>query len=391
LQEEKATLENQLLQAQKMEAIGTLAGGIAHDFNNILSAILGNAEIALMHELPEEHPARYSVGEVRKAGKRARDLVRQILAFSRQKDEEFDEISLGLIIKEVVQLLRASLPVTIEIRPELTTQSDTIIGDPGRIHQVLMNLCTNAAHAMRQTGGILGIRSEDIEIDSGAADSYPGLKPGAYLKLSISDTGQGMSASVRERIFEPYFTTKQVGEGTGLGLSVVHGIVKSLDGSITVESLKGQGSIFSIFLPKIEGRSVSETDTHEAMPTGTEQILFIDDELPLTILGQRILESLGYTVSASGNSLEALEMFRQDPHRYDLIITDMTMPGMTGDRLAREILNIRPDIPVVLCTGYSESITSEGVREIGIKELVMKPLVMSQLAEIVRRVLDEGG
>jgi len=390
LQKEKATLENQLLQAQKMEAIGTLAGGIAHDFNNILSAILGNAEIALLHELPGGHPARYSVEEVRKAAKRARDLVRQILAFSRQKDEQFDEISLGLIIKEVVQLLRASLPVTIEIRQELTTQSDTIIGDPGRIHQVLMNLGTNAAHAMRKTGGILDIRSADIEVDPKSANSYPGLKPGAYLKLSVSDTGLGMSPSVRERIFEPYFTTKQVGEGTGLGLSVVHGIVKSLNGSITVASNKGQGSIFTILLPKVEGRSVSEIDNHGPMPTGTEGILFVDDEMPLTILGKRILEGLGYTVTAKKDGLDALETFRQDPHRYDLVITDMTMPGMTGDRLALEIMKIRPDIPVVLCTGYSESITPEGVREIGIRELVMKPLVMRQLAEIVRRVLDAG-
>ena len=390
LQEEKAVLESQLMQAQKMEAIGTLAGGIAHDFNNILSAILGNAEIALLHELPKGHRARHSIEEVRKGAARARDLVRQILAFSRQKEAEFAEVSLGLIIKEVVQLLRASLPVTIEIRRELAAQSDMIAGDPGRIHQLLMNLCTNAAHAMRQTGGVLTIGSADIELDARSANAYPGLEPGPYLKVSIGDTGHGMSPEVRERIFEPYFTTKQVGEGTGLGLSVVHGIVKSLGGSIAVKSTKGQGSVFDILLPKIKGRSISELASHDPMPTGNERILFVDDEKPLTIISKRMLESLGYTVSAKTDSLAALEDFRADPHGYDLIITDMTMPGLTGDRMAQEMINIRPDIPVVICTGYSESITPEGVRAIGIRELVMKPLVMRQLAEIVRRVLDDG-
>ena len=388
LREEKAVLETQLLQAQKMEAIGTLAGGIAHDFNNILSAILGNAEIALLHELPRGHRARHSIEEVRKAAKRARDLVRQILAFSRQKEAEFAEVSLNLIIKEVVQLLRASLPVTIEIRRDVTAQSDMIAADPSRIHQLLMNLCTNAAHAMRQGGGILTIQAEDMELDTRSTKVYPDLMPGPYLKLRISDTGHGMSPEVRERIFEPYFTTKQVGEGTGLGLSVVHGIVKSLGGAIAVKSTKGQGSTFDILLPKIKSRSISELDSHGPMPTGTERILFIDDEKPLTIISKRMLEGLGYVVSAQTDSLEALESFRINPHGYDLVITDMTMPGMTGDRLAREMFNIRPDIPVVLCTGYSESITPESVREIGIRELILKPLVMRQLAEIVRRVLD---
>jgi PAS domain S-box-containing protein len=388
LQQDKSRLEAMFVQSQKMEAIGSLAGGIAHDFNNILSAIIGNAEIALLHELSKEHGARYSIEQVCKAARRAKDLVRQILTFSRQKEEKFKEIRIGPIIKEIVEFLRASLPTTIEIRRESTAQSDTIIADPSRIHQLLTNLCTNAAHAMQKTGGILGIRLEDTVMDREAANIYPSLRPGACLKLSVSDTGHGMSDSVRERIFEPYFTTKQVGEGTGLGLAVVHGTVKSLNGAITVESKPEKGSTFTIFLPKSVGMSGVEFEDHEPVPTGVERILLVDDEKSLTNMGKSMLEKLGYTVSTKNSSFEALEHFRKNPGRYDLVITDMTMPGMTGERLAREIMNIRPDMPVILCTGYSELITEESAREIGIREFVMKPLVTRQFANIIRRVLD---
>jgi PAS domain S-box-containing protein len=385
---EQKHLEAQLQQSQKMEAIGTLASGIAHDFNNILSAIVGNAEIVMLHELPKGHPAWNSIEQMHKAAGRATNLVRQILAFSRQKEEEFKKISIRTIVNEFVTLLRASLPATIEIHRELTARSDTVMGDPSRIQQVLMNLCTNAAHAMHKSGGILGLGLSDIGLDSKEANTYPGLRPGAYLRLSVSDTGQGMSPAVKERIFEPYFTTKQVGEGTGLGLAVVHGIVKSLNGAITVESKPGKGSVFNILFPKIVGRSKAEIENHETVPTGVERILMVDDEKSLTVTGKRLLEGLGYTVTAKNSSSEALEDFRQDPDQYDLVITDMTMPDMTGDKLAREIMDIRPDMPVILCTGYSELITEESAKEKGIRELVMKPLVTGQLAKTIRRVLD---
>ncbi|MHC4455625.1 MAG: hybrid sensor histidine kinase/response regulator, partial [Planctomycetota bacterium] len=385
---ERKHLEAQLQQAQKMEAIGTLAGGIAHDFNNILSAIVGNAEIVMLHELPKGHPAWNSIEQMHKAAGRATSLVRQILAFSRQKEEELKEISIRPIVNEVVTLLRASLPATIEIHRELTARSDTVMGDPSRIQQVLMNLCTNAAHAMHKSGGILGLGLADIDLDSKEANAYSRLRPGAYLRLSVSDTGQGMSRAVKERIFEPYFTTKQVGEGTGLGLAVVHGIVKSLNGAITVESKPGKGSVFNILFPKIVGRSKAEIEKHETVPTGVERILMVDDEKSLTVTGKRLLEGMGYTVTTKNSSSEALEDFRQDPDQYDLVITDMTMPDMTGDKLAREIMDIRPDMPVILCTGYSELITEESTKEKGIRELVMKPLVTRQFAKTIRRVLD---
>lgn len=390
MEAEKLKLETQLMRAQKMEAIGTLAGGIAHDFNNILSAIIGNTEIAMMHELSEGHPARYSMEQVRQAANRATDLVRQILAFSRQKQEEFKPIRIGPIVKEIIKLLRASLPSTIEIRPELTTQADTILGDPSQIHQLLMNLCTNAAHAMHPDGGTLRVGLADIDLDTRAAPIYEDLEPSEYLTLSVSDTGQGMSRATLDRIFEPYFTTKQVGEGTGLGLAVVHGIVKSLKGATQVESETGKGSTFNVFLPKIKRKPQTEIEEKEVLLTGHERILFVDDEQPLTKIGKRMLESLGYEVDAKNSSFEALQVFRDNPNRYDLVITDMTMPGMTGDKLASRILKIRPDIPVILCTGYSELINEDRAKEIGIRELVMKPVLIHEMAKTIRLLLDNG-
>ena len=386
---EQEKMKTQLQQAQRMEAIGTLAGGIAHDFNNILSAIIGNAEIAATHELPKEHPALYSIEQVIMAAERASSLVKQILAFSRQSEQEFDRISVTPIIKEVSKLLRASLPSTIDIRLDLKAEKDMIVSEPARVHQILMNLCTNAAHAMRKNGGVLSIKTTELELDPDSISNYPDLEPGSYLELTIQDTGPGMSPEVMERIFEPYFTTKQKGEGTGLGLAVIHGIVNSLKGTITVNSTLNKGSSFIVRLPVLSGKPLIKGGEKAPLTRGNEKILLVDDEEQLTGLGKRMLQRLGYTVFTENSSTEALKIFRNDPYGFDIIITDMTMPNMTGDKLAIAMMNIRPDIPIILCTGFSESITGEQAKEIGIREFIMKPMVLSDLSEKIRRVLGD--
>ena len=386
---EQEKLKAQLQQSQRMEAIGTLAGGIAHDFNNILSAIIGNAEIAAINELTENHPAQYSVSQVIQAAERASSLVKQILAFSRQGEREIDQISVTPIIKEVTRLLRASLPSTIDIRLDLNAEKDTISAEPTRLHQILMNLCTNAAYAMRNNGGVLSIRTHNFTLDADAVANHSILLPGPYLELTIDDTGSGMAPEVMERIFEPYFTTKQKGEGTGLGLSVVHGIVTGLKGTITVDSKQNQGSRFTVRLPTLSEKPLAISERKPALSRGKEKILFVDDEAELTDMGQRMLQNLGYTVYTENSSLSALELFRKNPHGFDVVITDMTMPDMTGDKLATEMLQIRPDIPIFLCTGFSESITDEIVKAIGIREFIMKPLILSDLSEKIRRALGD--
>ncbi len=384
-EKERAELQTQLQHAQRMEAMGTLAGGIAHDFNNILMIINGYTEIALEHELPDDHPVRDSMGQALKATHRAIELVHQILAFSRQKEHEMVQVRVTPIVKETLKLLRASLPATIEISRKLTAESDMIMGDPSKIHQVLMNFCTNASHAMGSEPGVLEICMTDAKVDSD-----PDLNPGHYLMLSVSDTGHGMEPSVMEHIFEPYFTTKPVGEGTGLGLSVTHGIVKSFGGTIRVRSEPEEGSTFDVFFPITEAGRASEIKTSAPIPRGNnEHILFIDDEELLTDMGKRLLEGLGYKVSARTDSVAALEDFRLHPEAYDLVITDMTMPIMTGDKLARELLLIRPDIPVILCTGYSKEITEEKAEDMGIREFLMKPPSMREIAQAIRRALGD--
>ncbi|MDM8518319.1 response regulator [Desulfobacterales bacterium HSG16] len=381
--------EAQLRHAQKMEAIGTLAGGIAHDFNNILSVISGYAEIAKYNELSEGHPAHYSVEQIFLAAERATALVRQILAFSRQKESEPVEVGIHMYAKEVVKFLKAAIPPSIEIRHKLKAGSDTIMGDPSSVHQIMMNLCTNAAHAMREKGGILEVSTEDVELDIRVAAVYRDLKSGSYIKLIVSDTGEGMTGLVKDRIFDPYFTTKKVGEGTGLGLSVVHGIVKNHDGAIIVESEPGKGSTFSVFLPKTEEDEKARIKEElEPIPGGRESILVVDDEETVTKLLKLMLKALGYTVVAYNNPIEAFETFRQNTDRYDLVIADIMMPEMTGDRLAIEMMKIRSDIPIILCTGFSDRIDEESSREIGVKDFVMKPLLRDQIARTIRRVLD---
>lgn len=387
-EQEKKNLEIRLEQAHKMEAIGTLAGGIAHDFNNILAAALGYTEMALA-DAPDGSMLRANLQEVLNAGNRAKDLVRQILAFSRQADRELAPVQVKHVVKEAVGLLRASLPSTIEIRQDTQTDS-AILADPTQIHQVVMNLCTNADHAMRGTGGTLEISLTDLAIDSTLEARKLDLIPGDFVCLKISDTGHGIPEDVKARIFEPFFTTKGRDKGTGMGLSVVHGIVKSHGGAVSVQSQPGKGSTFEVFLPKIVNRVTTEIDDTAPLPTGAERILFVDDEKALVDLGHKMLEHLGYSVECRTSSIEALELFRAQPHNFDLVITDMTMPNLTGEKLAAELMTVRPDIPIILCTGFSEQITEEKAQKMGIRKFVLKPIVMGTLARTVREVLDQN-
>jgi PAS domain S-box-containing protein len=381
-------LEAQLQQAQKMEAIGTMAGGIAHDFNNILSSVIGYTELALDGE--KRGTSQYqNLQEVLSAGNRAKDLVKQILTFSRQVDQKQKPIQVKPLVKEALRLLRASIPSTVEIEQNL--QSDTLVmGDPTQIHQILMNLCTNAAHAMEDNGGLLTVSLLDAELDSDFISNRPGLKPGQYITLTVTDTGHGISPDVMEKIFDPFFTTKEKGKGTGLGLSVVHGIVRSHGGEIYVYSEPGKGSTFKVCLPAIKGLFKPEERAERPIPTGTERILFIDDEPVITNLGKQTLESLGYDVVARNSSIEALELFKEKKDHFDLVITDMTMPHMTGEKLAEKLMQIRPDIPVILCTGFSLMIDEQKALDMGIRALISKPILKRQIAEAIRKVLDEN-
>jgi nitrogen-specific signal transduction histidine kinase len=384
---EEVKLETKLRQAQKMEAIGTLAGGIAHDFNNILSLIMGYTELA-MHNVSEGSRVRDNMDKVFKASERARDLVKQILAFSRHTEQEQKPVQIHLIAKESLKLLRPSFPTTIEIRQNITS-TGTVMADPTQIHQVIMNLCTNAYHAMSDKGGILEVSLTDVELDSDYTAKHLDTHPGPYLKLTVSDTGHGMKKKVLNRIFDPYYTTKEKTGGTGMGLAVVHGIVKSHGGVITVYSEPGKGSTFNVFLPRTESaEGVVEPEEIIPLPIGKERILFVDDEPFIVDIGKGMLEHLGYTVVTRTSPIEALEAFKAMPDKFDLVITDMTMPKMTGDELAKELMKIRSDIPIILCTGFSELINEEKAKAMGIRAFVMKPVVQRELANAVRKALD---
>ncbi len=387
---EKEKLNAQLQQSQKMEAIGTLAGGISHDFNNILTAMIGYAELAQMKSSEQGDIFRYS-GEVINAGQRAKELVRQILTFSRQSDHERRPMEIQLIVKEVLKLLRASIPSTIEIRENIDTQSGTVMADSTQIHQVLMNLCTNAYQSMREIGGLLTITLHPVDIQRNDVKTAGfEVTPGPYMKIQVSDTGCGMTPAVMERIFEPYFTTKGKREGTGMGLALAHGIIKNHDGHIVVFSEPGKGSTFQVYLPRIISelnRTVRKED--DPLPGGKERILVVDDEVTILEMEQQMLETLGYQVTASSNCVEAFRLFVGRPDDFDLIITDMTMPEMTGAELARKVLIIRPKIPIILCTGFSELIDEKKAKAIGIREYIMKPIVIREIAIVVRNLLDE--
>ncbi|MCG2822479.1 MAG: response regulator [Desulfobulbaceae bacterium] len=388
---EQKKLEFQLIQAQKMEAIGTLAGGIAHDFNNILAAVVGYTELAML-DLQQDLPVYAKLEEVTRAGKRARDLVAQILTFSRHSEAKREPLELRSIVKEAMKLLRASLPSTVEMKQEISDQPCWALADPVQIHQVLMNLCINASQAMRGRGGLLVITLAPEEIDESRAALNPDLRPGVYVHLGVRDTGQGMGQEVVGRIFEPFFTTKQSGEGTGMGLAVVHGIVKSHHGAIEVASQPGQGTVFDLYFPCItETGELGESRADSPMSRGTERILFVDDEPALAELGKQALGSLGYQVESHGDSRAAWARFVAAPDTFDLVITDLTMPGMTGAQLAEKILALRPAIPVILTTGYSDILTEEEARELGVHEYLLKPFSTARLAEVVRRTLDADG
>ncbi len=387
-EEEKERLEIQLRQAQKMEAIGTLSGGIAHDFNNILAAMLGYADMA-QREVPENNRVHSDLEAVLKAGDRAKDLVKQILAFSRQTEHESQPIQIHPVVKEVLKLLRASLPATIEIQEDINPNCGAVMGDPTQIHQILMNLCANAHYAMRETGGVLKVRLDAVDVDAKQVRANPNLSKGPYVVLTVSDTGHGMDSVTLERMFEPFYTTKPVGEGTGMGLSTTHGIVRSYNGAIVVTSELGKGSTFKVYLPKLKVETAEKVSDAEMIPRGSENILFVDDEEVLADLGQRTLRNLGYNVTVRTSSVEALEAFRAQPDRFDLVVTDQTMPNMTGVEFATEVMHIRPDMPVILITGFSEIVTSEKAKQLGIRDYILKPVMMAELGTAIRQVLDE--
>ena len=384
--EERKEIGEQLRQSQKMEAIGTLAGGIAHDFNNMLAAILGFTEMAAEDAADRPEVTR-SLQNVLKSGMRARELVRQILTFSRKTNYDRSPLSLTPLMKETVQFLRASIPSTIMINLTITANSDTIFASPVEVQQIIMNLATNASLAMQEKGGTIEVSLSDIAFKPDSPVLETDVIPGEYLQLTVKDTGIGMSPDVMKRVFEPFYTTREVGKGTGMGLAVVYGIVKDLQGTITLESTPGVGSIFRIFLPKVQTEGEKEQAYTVQAPMGTERILFIDDEELLVEWGQTTLERLGYMVTAMTNSKEALELFASDPSRFDLVITDHTMPGITGLQFAKELLKIRSDIPIILCTGHSETVSPDIAREAGIREYLMKPLAKQEMAQAIRRVL----
>jgi|GEM_PF-1063753 len=384
-------LEQELRQSQKMEAIGTLAAGIAHDFNNILTAIIGNAEMALAKVL-ESDPVRRNVKRVLESGSRAADLVKQILTFSRQAEQERKPVQLAEVTKEVLKLVRSSLPATIEIRQqiEVDTSRSVVCADPTQLHQVLMNLCTNAAHAMNQKGGLLRVELTDAFLDEEAAACYQNLNPGRHLKLSVSDTGHGIDRALLGRIFDPYFTTKKPGEGTGMGLAVSMGIVESYGGAITVESEPGRGTVFQVLLPESGEQTEGLLQAVLPAPTGNEHVLLVDDERQVVEMAEEMLTLLGYRVTGGTSPVEILKRFRAEPAVYDLVITDMTMPGLTGRELCREIQQIRPDLPIIICSGYAEFANPDALKEAGVSEFLMKPYATETLAVTVRRVLESS-
>ena len=385
---DRKRLEGELRQAQKMEAIGTLAGGIAHDFNNILAAILGYGEMAL-DELPSDSVARQDLEHVIDAGRRASALVQQILAFSRQGEVEFIPVQIQHIIKEALKMLRASLPASIDITTHIDNQCPMLHADPTQVHQILMNLCTNAKQAMGHDGGLLTVSLRQVNLPL-AEQPELSLAAGPCLELMVADSGCGMDEAVQARIFDPFFSTKTVGEGTGLGLSVVHGIVSNHGGQVVVESRPGQGTSFFIYLPVSDQEAAQPPPVQSERPRGSERIMVIDDEEWLAQIMQRSLSKLGYQVTTFVDSHQALRAWQQQPESYDLVITDMSMPHMSGADLARKMLRQRPQTALIICTGFSEVIDEEQAKALGVREYLLKPVVTGDLAAIVRKVLDHG-
>ena len=386
---EREKLKGQLQQSQRMESIGTLAGGIAHDFNNILTPIIGYTEMA-MENVPHDSRTRKDLAQVFKSSLRAKELVQQILTFSRHQDQERMPVKIQSNIKEAIKFLRATIPTTINIYQNIDNDSAPVMANPTQIHQILMNLCTNAFHAMENKGGSINLSLSNVVLDPESVIPYPGLNPGPFVKLTVSDTGSGMKKEVRERIFEPYFTTKDVDKGTGMGLAVVHGIIASYGGYISVYSEPGKGTAFHVYFPQVETYTVEPKPVSTGpVKMGDEHILLVDDEEINVLMLQQMLEGIGYSVTARTSSLEALEAFRAQPENFDLVLTDTAMPNMTGDQLAKELIMINPDIPIILLSGFSEMMTKQKARTIGIREYVMKPVIKVDLANTIRKVLDK--
>jgi PAS domain S-box-containing protein len=387
-EKQKLLMETHLRQTQRMEALGTLAGGIAHDFNNILSVISGYAELAQLR-CPVNSKLRHYIDEIHMAGVRAKTLVDQILTFSRKGKSEKRHVDIAGILAETLNLVRATLPSTIEIRQHIKTETGSLFADETQMRQVIMNLCTNAYHSMHKEGGLLEVDLAPVAIGIYDSSVYPVIRPGKYLKLVVADTGQGMDADVLARIFDPYFTTRKSGESTGMGLSTVHGIVKDHGGSIKVYSRPGVGTTFQVFFPFVETPARHSAVQTGIFSSGSGYILLVDDEKQLVEIGDEMLEGLGYLVETRSNPIDAIDAFRMNPDKYDLVITDMTMPRMTGERLAKEIKSIRPDMPIILCTGFSANLGTDTLTEIGINEMLMKPVTLNNLASAVRKVLGD--
>ena len=388
-EEALARSEKQLRHTQKMEAIGTLAGGIAHDFNNILGAILGYSELAIT-QVSQDQRVKLYLEEVLTAGTRAKELVKQILAFSRRSDQEREAVDLKVIVKEALKMIRATLPATIEIRSHLEVDPAVVFADPTQIHQVVMNLCANAEYAMRKEGGRLDLALTSVELNQNSVLEFPTLKPGNYLRLTVRDSGQGVPDNALERIFEPFFTTKGSGEGTGLGLAVVHGAIVGHGGHISVSSVMGQGTTFTILLPRLDVVLPVQLDNIEEWPKGSGRVLFVDDEEMLARWGEQLLSHLGYTVVAKTNPHEAVDLFRRESDQFNVVVTDQTMPAMSGEAFARALLDIREDIPIILCTGFSHIMSAEKAAQLGLSAFLMKPVNAAALAQTVKNVLNES-
>lgn len=369
---ERRKLQAQLYQAQKLESLGNLAGGIAHDFNNILAAIIGYTELAMSHTQESTQLAE-DLGEIYRGGIRAKDLVHQILQFARQTEEEKGAFNIEMVVKEVTKFIRSSIPSNITINENVLANGQ-VYGNETQIYQVLLNLCTNGYQAMDPDGGILSITIEDVDNMQ-------------QVKMVVSDTGCGIDSSILNSIFDPYFTTKSQNNGSGMGLAVAHGIIKSHGGTISVESQSGKGSTFTVLLPVIAGGDIQPVVAKTSVG-GNESILFVDDEEPITRMSQKVLEKLGYSVETCNHSVKALEIFSMNPQSFDLVITDMTMPVMTGDKLAQEMMRIRPDIPVILCSGFNKNINSEMAQDLGVKLLVEKPLILTDFSQAIREAID---
>jgi PAS domain S-box-containing protein len=385
---ERKRLEEQLQQAQKMESIGNLAGGIAHDFNNILFPIVGMSEL-LMEDLPDGSIEQENAGEIYRAGMRGSELVKQILAFSRRSEHRMIPVRIQQILKEVFRLVRATIPSDIDIIRTVQKDCGLVMADAVQVHQVCINLITNAFHAVENDGGKITVGLKETQVN-GDGDLESAMAPGRYVRLTVSDTGYGMDSATMEKVFEPYFTTKEQGKGTGLGMAVVYGIVKEHKGDIRIASQPGQGTTVEVFFPLMEKANVlpDEQVADVVVPTGDERILLVDDEAAVAKLEKLMLESLGYRVTAFTRSLDAGVAFEAAPRAFDLVITDMSMPEMSGDRLAEKILLVRPDTPVIICTGFSERINPERADALGVGGLLTKPVKKADMGTMVRSVLD---